>query len=158
MIGATAWARRRSARWAGRPRSVSKRACSARWTGIATTPAGGSRSARASTASTTNATTAARWDARTYAMGFEVLDSRLEGPLYLQPQVFGDERGFFTETFRADAFAALGITEPMIQHNHSRSKRGIVRGMHYQIGDGASKLVRCGRGAITDVLVDVRRG
>jgi dTDP-4-dehydrorhamnose 3,5-epimerase len=78
--------------------------------------------------------------------------------MLIEPRVFGDERGFFTETYRRSAFAELGVTEEMVQDNHSRSGRGIVRGMHFQIGDGASKLVRCGRGKIYDVLVDLRRG
>jgi dTDP-4-dehydrorhamnose 3,5-epimerase len=91
-------------------------------------------------------------------MRFEKLETRLDGPLYLQPRVFGDERGFFTETFRRNDFEELGVHEDFVQDNHSRSKRGIVRGMHFQIGEGASKLVRCGRGAIVDILVDLRRG
>jgi dTDP-4-dehydrorhamnose 3,5-epimerase len=86
------------------------------------------------------------------------VETRLEGPLLIEPPVFGDERGFFAETFRLDLFADLGIGEEMVQDNHSRSSRGVVRGMHFQIGPGASKLVRCGRGAIYDVLVDLRRG
>ena len=91
-------------------------------------------------------------------MRFEKLETRLDGPLYLQPRVFGDERGFFTETFRRNDFEELGIREDFVQDNHSRSARGTLRGIHFQIGDGASKLVRCGRGAIVDVLVDLRRG
>ena len=88
----------------------------------------------------------------------EQLPTRLQGPLLLQPKVFGDERGFFCETFRASALADLGVTEAFVQDNHSRSRHGTVRGMHFQIGAGASKLVRCGRGTIVDVLVDLRRG
>lgn len=90
-------------------------------------------------------------------MRFEVIPTRLDGPLLLQPAVFGDERGFFSETFRANDLAELGITEDFVQDNHSRSRYGTVRGLHFQIGAGASKLVRCGRGAIVDVLVDLRR-
>jgi dTDP-4-dehydrorhamnose 3,5-epimerase len=86
------------------------------------------------------------------------LPTRLEGPVLIAPDVFGDERGFFCETYRHSAFAELGIGEAMVQDNHSRSGQGIVRGMHFQIGEGASKLVRCGRGSILDVLVDLRRG
>ena len=86
------------------------------------------------------------------------LDTRLEGPILLAPDVFGDERGFFCETYRRSSFMALGIHEEMVQDNHSRSRRGVVRGMHFSVGRGAAKLVRCGRGAIYDVLVDVRRG
>jgi dTDP-4-dehydrorhamnose 3,5-epimerase len=88
----------------------------------------------------------------------ERLDSRLEGPILLKPKVFGDERGFFAETYRRTTFADLGIPEEMVQDNHSRSTAKIVRGMHFQIGAGAAKLVRCGRGAIWDVVVDLRKG
>ncbi len=86
------------------------------------------------------------------------LATRLDGPMLLAPKVLGDERGFFVETYRRSLFAELGIPEEMVQDNHSRSRHGIVRGMHFQIGRGAAKLVRAGRGAIYDVLVDVRRG
>jgi dTDP-4-dehydrorhamnose 3,5-epimerase len=86
------------------------------------------------------------------------LATRLDGPILIAPKVLGDERGFFVETFRRTIFAELGIAEEMVQDNHSRSRHGIVRGMHFQIGQGAAKLVRAGRGAIYDVLVDVRAG
>jgi dTDP-4-dehydrorhamnose 3,5-epimerase len=86
------------------------------------------------------------------------LETRLDGPMLLVPRVIGDERGFFSETYRRSTFNELGIVEEMVQDNHSRSGRGIVRGMHFQIGRGAAKLVRCGRGAIYDVVVDLRRG
>jgi len=88
----------------------------------------------------------------------ERLDTRLDGPILIAPKVLGDERGFFVETYRRSIFAELGIPEEMVQDNHSRSRHGIVRGMHFQIGRGAAKLVRVGRGAIYDVLVDVRKG
>jgi dTDP-4-dehydrorhamnose 3,5-epimerase len=88
----------------------------------------------------------------------ERLETRLDGPILIKPKVIGDERGFFTETYRRSVFHDLGIEEEMVQDNHSRSGKGIVRGMHFQIGRGAAKLVRCGRGAILDVLVDIRRG
>lgn len=86
------------------------------------------------------------------------LATRLDGPILIAPKVLGDERGFFVETYRRTIFAELGIAEEMVQDNHSRSRHGIVRGMHFQIGQGAAKLVRAGRGAIYDVLVDVRAG
>lgn len=86
------------------------------------------------------------------------LETTLEGPILIEPRVLGDERGFFCETFRRSVFAELGIPEEMVQDNQSRSSRGIVRGMHFQVGEGAAKLVRCGRGAIYDVVVDLRRG
>ncbi|MEA2492459.1 MAG: dTDP-4-dehydrorhamnose 3,5-epimerase [Thermoleophilaceae bacterium] len=88
----------------------------------------------------------------------ERLETRLDGPILLKPKVFGDERGFFTETYRRTAYAEHGIPEEMVQDNHSRSSARIVRGMHFQIGDGAAKLVRCGRGSIYDVIVDLRKG
>ena len=91
-------------------------------------------------------------------MPFERLETRLGAVGLIQPTVFGDERGFFVETYRRNEFAELGISEEMVQDNHSRSKHGIVRGMHFQVGDGAAKLVRCGRGKIVDVVVDLRRG
>lgn len=87
----------------------------------------------------------------------EILPTRLDGPLLLAPRVFGDARGFFAETYRAEALAEHGITEAFVQDNHSRSAYGVIRGMHFQIGAGASKLVRCGRGRILDVVVDLRR-
>jgi dTDP-4-dehydrorhamnose 3,5-epimerase len=88
----------------------------------------------------------------------QLLDTRLDGPKLIAPRVIGDERGFFTETYRRNAFDGLGIAEEMVQDNHSRSGHGIVRGMHFQIGRGAAKLVRCARGTIFDVVVDLRRG
>jgi dTDP-4-dehydrorhamnose 3,5-epimerase len=84
------------------------------------------------------------------------LPTRLEGPVLLEPVVHGDERGFFLETYRQNDFAELGSDVEFVQDNHSRSRQGIVRGMHFQ--PGMSKLVRCARGAIVDVLVDIRRG
>jgi len=77
--------------------------------------------------------------------------------IVFQPKVSGDERGFFMETFRADAFAALGITEPFVQDNHSRSQRGALRGLHYQIRQTQGKLLRVVVGEIFDVVVDLRR-
>ena len=84
------------------------------------------------------------------------LETRLDGPLLLEPAVHGDSRGFFLETFRAATLAELGVHEDWVQDNHSRSARGVLRGMHFQ--PGMAKLVRCARGAILDVLVDIRPG
>ena len=86
------------------------------------------------------------------------IETRLDGPILIEPKVLGDERGFFVETYRRSTYMELGIQEEMVQDNHSRSSHGIVRGMHFQIDRGAAKLVRCGRGAIFDAIVDVRRG
>jgi dTDP-4-dehydrorhamnose 3,5-epimerase len=88
----------------------------------------------------------------------ERLETRLEGPILIAPRVIGDERGFFCETYRRSSYEELGIPEEMVQDNESRSGRGVLRGMHFQIGAGTSKLVRCGRGEIFDVVVDLRRG
>jgi dTDP-4-dehydrorhamnose 3,5-epimerase len=84
------------------------------------------------------------------------LETRLEGPLLLEPTVHGDSRGFFLETFRASTLSELGVHEKWVQDNHSRSARGVLRGMHFQ--PGMAKLVRCAQGAILDVLVDIRPG
>ena len=89
---------------------------------------------------------------------FERVKTRIDGVGLVQANVLGDERGFFVETYRRNEFADLGFPEEMVQDNHSRSKRGIVRGMHFQIGDGAAKLIRVGRGHIVDVVVDLRKG
>jgi dTDP-4-dehydrorhamnose 3,5-epimerase len=86
--------------------------------------------------------------------------SRLSGPVVLEPRVFADERGFFCETYRLEWQSSDGIppSDRFIQDNHSRSSRGVVRGMHFHIGLGVAKLVRCARGRILDVVVDLRRG
>jgi len=88
----------------------------------------------------------------------ERLPTRLDGPILLEPAVHGDERGFFVESYRESALHALGITDAFVQDNHSRSQRGVIRGMHFQVDPPAAKLVRCARGAIVDVLVDIRAG
>jgi dTDP-4-dehydrorhamnose 3,5-epimerase len=75
----------------------------------------------------------------------------------LEPTVFGDERGWFMESHNAKTFAGLGIHADFVQDNHSRSRRGILRGLHYQIGRPQDKLVRCIAGRIFDVAVDIRR-
>ncbi|MGH3048585.1 MAG: dTDP-4-dehydrorhamnose 3,5-epimerase, partial [Gaiellaceae bacterium] len=86
----------------------------------------------------------------------EIVDGRLHGAKLIRPRVHGDERGFFLESFRADVLAAAGIGAAFVQDNQSRSRHGIVRGMHFQ--PGQAKLVRCARGAIFDVIVDIRVG
>ncbi|MFL5906075.1 MAG: dTDP-4-dehydrorhamnose 3,5-epimerase [Solirubrobacterales bacterium] len=88
----------------------------------------------------------------------EALPTRLEGPVLVRPTVHRDARGFFHENYRREVFAEFGIPEEFVQDNHSRSDKGIVRGMHFQIGPGMAKLVRCGRGEVLDVLVDLRKG
>jgi dTDP-4-dehydrorhamnose 3,5-epimerase len=86
------------------------------------------------------------------------LATRLKGPILLEPVVHRDARGFFVETFRADQTRALGITDAFVQENHSRSSPGILRGLHFQGPPGQAKLVRCVRGEIFDVVVDIRQG
>jgi dTDP-4-dehydrorhamnose 3,5-epimerase len=86
-----------------------------------------------------------------------VLKTRLDGPILLEPTVRGDARGFFLESYRADVWARHGVRDTFVQDNHSRSARGVLRGMHFAIGDGQAKLVRCARGRILDVVVDLRR-
>ncbi len=76
----------------------------------------------------------------------------------LEPKVFGDDRGFFLETFHAAVFRDLGLPEEWVQDNHSYSRRGVIRGLHYQLEQPQGKIVRCTRGRILDVAVDIRRG
>ena len=78
--------------------------------------------------------------------------------LIIEPDVFGDERGFFMETWHAAKFAEQGITETFVQDNHSRSGRGILRGLHYQLNHPQGKLVRAVNGSVYDVAVDIRQG
>jgi dTDP-4-dehydrorhamnose 3,5-epimerase len=86
--------------------------------------------------------------------------TRLPGLVAFEPVRHGDERGFFCETHRREWNADVGIPqgEEFIQDNHSRSLRGVVRGMHFHVGAGVAKLVRCARGRILDVAVDLRGG
>jgi dTDP-4-dehydrorhamnose 3,5-epimerase len=85
------------------------------------------------------------------------LETRLDGLVLLAPVVHGDERGFFVETFRADTARQHGIPTDFVQDNHSRSRRGTLRGIHFQTHPGQGKLVRCARGRVWDVVVDLRR-
>lgn len=87
----------------------------------------------------------------------KVHTTALPGVLLLEPRVFGDARGFFVESYRANDFQQLGIP-PLVQDNHSRSGRGVLRGLHYQLVQPQGKLVRVVRGRIFDVAVDIRRG
>jgi dTDP-4-dehydrorhamnose 3,5-epimerase len=88
----------------------------------------------------------------------EVIQTSLPGVLILEPKVFGDARGFFFESFNARRFAELtGFGGPFVQDNHSRSDKGVLRGLHYQIRQPQGKLVRVIAGAVFDVAVDLRR-
>ena len=81
------------------------------------------------------------------------------GVLVLEPQVFGDARGFFFESFNARDFEqATGLKETFVQDNHSKSAKGVLRGLHYQCQHAQGKLVRVAQGAVFDVVVDIRKG
>jgi dTDP-4-dehydrorhamnose 3,5-epimerase len=88
----------------------------------------------------------------------KITESPLPGVLILEPRVFGDERGFFVETFRESMLVDAGVHERFVQDNQSRSRRGTLRGLHYQLVQPQGKLVRVARGRVFDVAVDVRRG
>ncbi|NWK43824.1 dTDP-4-dehydrorhamnose 3,5-epimerase [Ralstonia pickettii] len=91
-------------------------------------------------------------------MTFTVTQTALPEVLVLEPKVFGDERGFFMESFNARAFQqATGVNRSFVQDNHSRSARGVLRGLHYQIQQPQGKLVRVTHGEVFDVAVDIRR-
>lgn len=85
------------------------------------------------------------------------LTTTLDGVLLIEPAVHGDHRGFFHESYRENVWADAGVPTTWVQDNHSRSRKGIVRGMHFSLGAGQAKLVRCGRGQILDVVVDLRK-
>ncbi len=86
------------------------------------------------------------------------LETKLDGVVLIEPEVHGDARGFMVETFRRDTWAELGVDVEFVQHNHSRSSKGTLRGLHFQTEPGQAKLVRCPRGRIFDVAVDLRTG
>ena len=86
------------------------------------------------------------------------VETTLSGVLIVEPRVLGDHRGFFMETYRKDRFLAAGIDDEFVQDNHSRSSRGVLRGLHYQEPNGQGKLVRSLSGVIFDVAVDIRKG
>lgn len=92
-------------------------------------------------------------------MPFEFEKLPLAGAVLVKPRVFSDARGFFVETYKKAEFAASGISAEFVQDNHSKSSKGVLRGLHYQRGAAAQgKLVRCTAGAILDVGVDIRQG
>ena len=86
------------------------------------------------------------------------VETALPGVCILEPMVHGDHRGFFLEMHHERVFAAIGISHRFVQDNYSRSSRGVLRGLHYQLGRPQAKLVRVVRGEVFDVAVDVRRG
>jgi len=85
------------------------------------------------------------------------IETKLDGLVVIEPDVFGDDRGFLVETYRGDLWPELGVDLDFVQHNHSRSVRGTLRGLHFQTEPGQAKLVRCSSGRIFDVAVDLRR-
>jgi dTDP-4-dehydrorhamnose 3,5-epimerase len=85
------------------------------------------------------------------------IDTKLDDLVVIEPDVFGDDRGFLVETYRGDLWHELGVDVDFVQHNHSRSVRRTLRGLHFQTEPGQAKLVRCSSGRIFDVAVDLRR-
>jgi dTDP-4-dehydrorhamnose 3,5-epimerase len=84
-------------------------------------------------------------------------ETKLDGIVLVEPQVHGDSRGFFVETYAREEWQGLGVDAEFVQQNHSRSSRGTLRGLHFQTSPGQAKLLRCARGEILDVVVDLRR-
>ena len=91
-------------------------------------------------------------------MSLRCEETALPGVLLFTPEVFGDERGFFLQTFHADQYAEHGLRRAFVQDNLSRSRLGTIRGLHYQLQHAQAKLVSVLRGAVLDVAVDIRRG
>ena len=91
-------------------------------------------------------------------MKFNSTETELAGVLVIEPAVYGDSRGFFLETFNQKRYAEAGLDRQFVQDNHSRSSRGVLRGLHYQLNRPQGKLVMAIKGEIFDVAVDIRRG
>ncbi len=87
---------------------------------------------------------------------FEFIKNEIEGLVVIKPTVFGDNRGFFLETFQKEEFKAAGIDKDFVQDNHSKSTKGVLRGLHFQTQNTQGKLVRVIKGEVFDVAVDVR--
>jgi len=88
----------------------------------------------------------------------EVVKTPIEGVLLIKPQVFGDQRGYFVETWQKERYEAAGINLPFVQDNHSKSTKGILRGLHFQKQHPQGKLVMVSLGEVFDVAVDIRKG
>ena len=89
----------------------------------------------------------------------KVIKTNLEDCFIIEPKVFRDDRGFFLETFKAEDYKQeIGIKEDFVQDNHSRSSKGVLRGLHFQVKNPQGKLVRVSRGSVLDVAVDIRPG
>jgi dTDP-4-dehydrorhamnose 3,5-epimerase len=91
-------------------------------------------------------------------MSLTVEQTPIEGLLIIKPQVFRDARGFFVESYNRERFVAAGITTDFVQDNHSKSSKGTLRGLHFQTTPGQVKMIRCTRGRMWDVAVDIRPG
>ena len=89
---------------------------------------------------------------------FKRIDTSIEGVCIVEPTVFGDDRGYFMETYSETEFAEIGITNKFVQDNQSKSKKGVLRGLHFQKVNSQAKLVRVIKGAVYDVAVDLRAG
>jgi dTDP-4-dehydrorhamnose 3,5-epimerase len=87
----------------------------------------------------------------------KLIETAIAGPLIIEPRMFGDARGFFMETWNAQVFAEAGLDLTFVQDNHSRSQKGVLRGLHFQNPGPQGKLVRVTRGAVFDVAVDLRK-
>lgn len=88
----------------------------------------------------------------------QVIKTDLPGVILIEPKVFGDSRGFFLESYNDSRYQEAGIPGPFVQDNHSRSSRGVLRGLHFQLKHPQGKLVSVSRGEVFDVAVDIRRG
>ena len=87
----------------------------------------------------------------------KLVETNIPGPLIIEPRVFGDERGYFMESWNDAAFREVGLDLTFVQDNHSHSQKGVLRGLHFQNPGPQGKLVRVARGAVFDVAVDLRR-
>ena len=87
---------------------------------------------------------------------FTIKETPIKDLIIIEPKVFGDERGFFQETYNKESFSELGLNMEFVQDNHSKSKKGVLRGLHFQTKNVQGKLVRVTRGAVYDVAVDLR--
>jgi len=87
-----------------------------------------------------------------------IIKTKLSDCIIIEPKVYCDDRGFFLETFQAERYATVGITLPFVQDNHSRTSKGVLRGLHFQKTKPQGKLVRVVRGEVYDVAVDIRLG
>ena len=88
----------------------------------------------------------------------KIIPTSIPDLIIIEPAVYGDERGFFQETYHADRFKEIGIKETFVQDNHSRSRRGVLRGLHYQLVRPQGKLVSVVRGEVLDIALDIRKG